>query len=121
MFAIPVLVNLALLVMNDFILVSTAGKSYRIKKDDIIRVESCNDHPVIFMSCGKQHVYSHHLKVLEAHLDSNYFFRVHKSFLVNLKYIENVDWRDRLITMIDNGKVPISSRKKSELRRILTS
>lgn len=105
--------------MSDYILVTSGGKEHRLRKSDIIKVETTNSHPVIFMCHGEQFVYSHHMKVLEQELNSGKFFRVHKSCLINLERIYNLDLKNCLVNMVDQTAVLIAQRKKAELKRKL--
>ena len=44
------------------------------------------------------------------------FFRVHKSYLINLKYIDSFEKGDGgSVVMTDESKVPVASRKKDQL------
>lgn len=105
--------------ISEFILLPAGGKSHRIRKVDIVRVETCSKRVVIFVSSGNQYVYSYHLKVLEEQLNSSMFFRVHKSYLINLNLIQEIDWNEGVVLMIDKSLIPISTRLKPALKKLL--
>lgn len=105
--------------MSKYIMISSPGKSVRVNIDNIIRVEVCKEHTVIFTECGSQHVYPYYLKVLEKELDSSIFFRSHRSHVININHIDYVLWHERVVVMIDRSKAPISIQNRAGLRRIL--
>jgi len=56
------------------------------------------------------------LKKIEAKLAESYFFRVHKSYLINIRKI--IDLRDNTV-LINRDVVPVSRKNKSELMKRL--
>jgi two-component system, LytTR family, response regulator len=97
-------------------LISSGLKSECIKIEEIIRAEAFGSHALVHLCCGKQLLYSYHLKVLEKLLCDARFFRVHKSHLINLNFIQTIVWRENLIIMINSHAVPLSERNKSKLK-----
>jgi len=51
---------------------------------------------------------------LHHHLDQEIFIRVHKSYLINLDYLEQVNIKDKTL-LIDNTDVPIGRTYYSDL------
>lgn len=83
--------------------------------DDLIRLESDGCYTKIVIKNGKDKIISHTLKDFEITLPKVKFFRIHKSHLINLKYIkEYSNFSGNYVTMIDGSKVEISRRKVSE-------
>ena len=55
----------------------------------------------------------------EKMLETYGFFRIHQSYLVNLKYMSKFD-NDSLEMVLENGEIlPVSNRRKSNLLDIL--
>jgi two-component system LytT family response regulator len=105
----------------DIIVLRTSEKIYLLKVQDIIRCESDVNYTRFFTSEGKVHLVSQPMKEYEDLLEEHGFFRIHKSHLVNLAYIDNIDRHDSMVILKDNTKLPLSRRKKHEMLQILNS
>lgn len=83
--------------------------------DEIIRFEADGSYTKIIIREGKNKMASRTLKDFENILPKAKFFRIHKSHLINLKYIkEYSNLSGSIITMTDGSKVEISRRKAPE-------
>ena len=83
--------------------------------DDLIRLEADGCYTLVIIKDGKNKIVSHPLKDFEDTLPRERFFRVHKSHLINLKYIkEYSNYSGNYVTMTDGSKVEISRRKAPE-------
>ena len=93
-----------------------------ITVNDIIKIKGENVYSVFFLIEGKKIVASLTLKETEAMLAKFGFFRVHKSFIVNLKYIVRyIKGEGGMVVMADGSEVEISRRNKVDfLKRIST-
>jgi two-component system LytT family response regulator len=91
---------------------------------NIVHLEASESYTMIYLSDGKRIVSSKNIKVYEDKLDSDVFFRTHKSHIINVKHhlvrFNRVDGNSAVMT---NGKhVPISRRKlQSFLEEIVGS
>jgi two-component system LytT family response regulator len=47
------------------------------------------------------------------------FFRVHQSHLINTAYIQEFIKSDETLRMIDNSRIPVSTRRKAEVMKML--
>jgi len=93
-----------------------------LEYDDLIRLEADGCYTIVVIKDGKNKIVSHTLKDFEDSLPKERFFRVHKSHLINLKYIKEFsNFSGNHVTMIDGSKVEISRRKTPEfISRIKT-
>jgi len=83
--------------------------------DDLIRLEADGCYTTLVLKGGKRKIVSRTLKDFEDKLPKDLFFRVHKSHLINLKYIkEYSNLSGNFITMTDGSKVELSRRKAPE-------
>jgi len=91
--------------------------------DDVIRLEADGCYTQVVIKNGKNKMVSHTLKDFEDTLPKERFFRVHKSHLINLKYIkEYSNYSGNYVTMTDGSKVEISRRKAPEfIQKIKTA
>ncbi len=83
--------------------------------DEIIRLEAEDCYTHVFTTKDKRITISRTLKEFEDKLSKDYFFRVHKSHLINLAHIKEYSKLDGgCITMSDSVKIQISRRKGAE-------
>ncbi len=82
---------------------------------DIVRVEAESNYSVFHFADKKKMTISKTLKQVEEALDGYTFFRPHKSFLINLSYINRyIRGEGGSIIMTDGGEVEVSRNKKKE-------
>lgn len=82
-----------------------------IDYDQILFLEtSSNIHKVILHAMDQQIEFYGKLKVLEAQLDDAFFYRCHRSFLVNKKNIKEVNVANHIIHMINGETCLVSTR-----------
>lgn len=95
--------------------IHTAEGIYLIPENKIIRCESEGSYSNIYTSDRKPILVSKNLRELEELFNSQKFYRIHKSHLVNLDHIKMVSRQEGGgIMMSDDSSVPISrSLKKS--------
>lgn len=83
---------------------------------DIIRVEAAGSYATIFLNSNQKLVASKNLSELESMLDSADFFKVHKSHLVNLRYVTKyIRGEGGILVLTDGSEVDVARRKKEEL------
>ncbi len=62
------------------------------------------------------------MKFYEEHLDSNTFFRVHRSYIVNINDVKQMELFEKesyKITMKDGNKIPVSRSGYSKIKELL--
>ena len=85
---------------------------------EIIRCEGESNYTTFYLEHAKPLIVSHTLKEYESLLSDYGFSRVHKSHLVNMKYVSRMD-RDGFLWLQNGESVPVSRRRKEEVMRIL--
>lgn len=105
-----------LLGRNEKIKLNIIGQGIReIVLKDIIYVESVNHSIVIHTKHGDRRC-SSSMRELEQELCDKWFFRCHKSFIVNLDEVES--FKNLIAYMRDGSNVDIAQRKLWEFRRV---
>lgn len=98
----------------------TQDKIHIVNIQDIIRCESNINYTEFHFSNGKKFLVTKTLKDFEDLLNDQGFYRVHQSHLVNTKYIkEFVKTDGGYLIMTDGCNVPVSSRKRPEVVKML--
>jgi len=85
--------------------------------NDIIYCEADSSYSTLFLKDKKQLIISKPLKYFADKLEAEpFFFRPHKSFLININYLEEYIKQDGGFLKLSNGKlIPISRNKKDEV------
>lgn len=96
---------------------TSEGVSFYLPSE-IIRCEGESNYTKFYIEGAKTLMVSHTLKDYETILGDYGFMRVHKSHLVNMKYVSKMD-RDGLIWLSNGQSVPVSRRRKEEVMRML--
>jgi len=92
------------------------GKTVFVNSDEIMYCKSDGNYTEIFFKEQKKEVLSKKLKDVELLLQSENFFRVHKSYLVNVKYIKEFVKSDGHYLVLENDvTIPVARLKKNEL------
>lgn len=81
--------------------------------EDIIRLEAQRNYTLIVCGEGKKFTSSKNIKHHENLLDNKMFFRVHKSHIINLKYLKSID-NEGVIKMRNDETVPLAKRVRKE-------
>jgi len=83
------------------------------KMSNIIYCQSDSNYCKVKCLDGKEFLLSKTLKHIEELINNQLFFRVHKSYLVNLNYVAKFDKAGEFHVILANGeKIPVSVRKK---------
>jgi len=105
----------------DRIAVKTGAKIKIIYVDEIQYLESQDDYVMIYTMDGK-FLKQNTMKYFEKHLSSKYFARVHRSYLVRLDFIEQIELYERdsyIIKLKNQQTIPVSRSGYNRLRESL--
>ena len=91
-----------------------------IDVSSILKIEGENVYSVFYLVDGRKITVSRTLKEVEQILSKRNFLRVHKSYIINLKYIKRyIKGEGGIVVLTDGSEVEISRREKNEfLKRI---
>jgi two-component system, LytTR family, response regulator AgrA len=106
----------------NFINVKSGYQEYRVPLTAIIYIESFGPKLIIHTVNGKIEYYGA-LRDVEKSISemSSTFYRTHKSFLINSRYIKEISLQNQEITMSNGAKCLISRNKKSLLKAFCNS
>ncbi len=101
--------------MQDTIALSVQDGLIFVKIDDIMYVEGSGCYSYIYMSDKSKHLASKTIAIFEdVLLDNPLFFRTHKSYLVNIKYIKKYIRGEGGEIQMNDGKIIFVSRNKKQ-------
>ena len=96
---------------NDYILVKADYKLYKINFEDLLFIEGQHEY-VTFHTNTKRITALYSLKNLEETLPKDKFIRTHKSFIVSIKNIEDID---KLNVTVSGNKIPVGASYRDAL------
>ena len=93
-----------------------------LRHKDILYLEASDSYTVVHVRDGKRTISSKHIRVFETNLDPKKFFRVHKSYIINLEHLKGFSRSEGNMAVLDNGAlVPVSRRKLPELLALVNT
>ncbi len=96
---------------SDFLFIKAEDKLIKLRKDDILFLESMRDY-VKFVTAGKSYITYSTLKNMEEKLIGQTFLKVHRSYIVNINKIDDI--RGNTIYVLGN-QIPIGKGHKEGL------
>lgn len=90
-----------------------------VKLVDIVRCEADSNYTVFYVLKGSKIVVSKSLKEYEELLENHNFFRVHKSHIINLKYVKEYDSVNSVVILLDSTKIEVARRRKEFFLELL--
>jgi DNA-binding LytR/AlgR family response regulator len=95
----------------EYILVKSDYNTLKINVEDILFVEGLKDYVKIHTVESKKPIVTHNsLKKIQQALPANRFIRIHKSFIISLKYIISIN---KAQVIIGDNYIPIGESYKS--------
>ncbi|WP_113926084.1 LytR/AlgR family response regulator transcription factor [Cognataquiflexum aquatile] len=96
---------------------TTQDGIYFMDYDDILYCKSEQSYTKIFKADGTDLLVSKKLAWIENKLPKNQFFRIHHSFLVNVKKIDRYDKKNNFLFLKNGHHLSVSFRRSSDLIR----
>ena len=97
---------------SDFIFVKSNKKLVKVDYDSIVCCEATGDYVLLQLADGKHHIVYSTMSGLEEKLPSKKFLRVHRSFIVNLSQVSEV--QDNVV-VAGTKTIPVSNSYRSSL------
>ena len=97
---------------DDFIFVKSEKRLVRINLDDLLYVETTGDYSIFKLQNGQQFVVQSSLKNIGTKIQHPNFIKVHRSYIVNLNKIVDIE-ENTLV--IDRKVIPISRAHRAGL------
>lgn len=88
---------------------------FLVKPAEILYCRADDSYTHLYMQDGKRHTVSRQLKEFELLLAPHNFFRIHKSYLVNINHVDRITRCDSpSVVLSNNESLPIAYRKKED-------
>ena len=96
--------------------VSFGDQNYCLDIDEVLYIEAQKKYTEITTTSGKLRS-NKGISAYETEINNPRFFRTHRSFIVNLKYVSNFNRKD--ITLTNGDWVPISPKRYDAFEQLL--
>jgi two-component system LytT family response regulator len=98
---------------NEKIMLHSNGSILFINADEVIRLEASGAYSIFILSNGQKIVASHNLQHYEDELSKNYFFRTHRSFIININKVKSLKRNNNggLLVLEDDAEINITKEK----------
>lgn len=98
------------------IFIKSDGKLVRLNNDDILYIESMGDY-VRFVTADKKYITHNTIRNLEERISSEHFMKVHRSYIINLRKIDDIRENDLFIR---GTEIPISKAHRADVLKRIT-
>lgn len=104
----------SILALNSF------SETFYVATIDIVFISGENNYSTFHLTSNKTIVVSRTIKEFEIQLSDKAFFRVHKSYLVNLHHVRQMKKGvDLAVIMTDGKRIEVSFRKRADFQRAM--
>lgn len=97
------------------------GGRTTVNPEEVTILKANVNYTIIYFKNGQKCIVATPLKSLEQQFEQHNFYRIHKSFMVNLAYVKTYFQINNKVEMIDNQKALVSRRKAVGLKKYLFS
>lgn len=105
---------------NGYLAVSSLDKIELIHMSEIIFCKADGKYTYFFLLNGKKIMSSRNLGEYSNILDNNYFFRIHHSFIINLRHITKISKKDGYFCEFSNGTIlPVAKRRQEDFNKFI--
>jgi two-component system, LytTR family, response regulator len=92
-----------------------------VDSNTLVRVEAISNYSKLYFANGKSLVVAKVLSFFEEQLSGVHFVRLHRSHLVNIRYIRSYDYRQRDgVILLNDELFTVAKRKRTEFRKAVT-
>lgn len=105
---------------NDFVAIASLDKIELILMSEIIFCQANGKYTNFFLLNGKKIMSSRNLGEYGTLLDNNYFFRIHHSYIINLRQISKISKKDGYFCEFSNGIIlPVAKRRQEDFNKFI--
>ena len=103
----------------DKITLKTSDQLYIVNLTDIIYLEACGNYTTFYLENDRKILVVKPLRDFEESLVDRGFFRIHKSYIINVNKMSHFDKKDGgFVIMSNRSEIPVASRKRDMLFEI---
>lgn len=92
------------------------------RHEEILYLEANDSYTAIHLKDGRRAMSSKHIRVFETNLDPKKFFRVHKSYIINLQHLKGFSRAEGNMAVLENGVlIPVSRRRMPDFLGLINT
>lgn len=103
---------------GNFLLMRRNKLYEKVSRQDIVLVEGASDYVKVWTTNGTSYLLRQTMRGMEEMLSNGDFYRVHRSYIINLKAIQTVDFVSGEVVILDRT-IPMNRKSRSELKQIM--
>lgn len=103
---------------KNYYTIKSGDKNYQISIEEIVFLETSGPHRISLYTMKDMYEFRGDLVKIEKELKES-FIRIHQSYLVNLNYIKEINYKDNIIVLKNNSECFLSKKGKKLLREVL--
>jgi two-component system LytT family response regulator len=105
---------------NEFVAVSSLDKIDLIPMSEIVFCQADGKYTSFLLLDGKKIMSSRNLGEYSTLLDPNYFFRIHHSYIINIRHISKISKKEGYFCELSNGvSLPIAKRRQEDFNKFI--
>jgi two-component system LytT family response regulator len=105
---------------NDYVAVSSLDKIELVPMEEIIYCQAEGRYTTFFLLNGKKVTSSKNLKEYDAILNPNLFFRIHHSYIINIRHVLKISKKDGFYCELSNGVfLPVAKRRQEDFNKFI--
>ncbi|OCB78264.1 DNA-binding response regulator [Flavobacterium piscis] len=105
---------------NDYVAIASLEKIELIPMAEIIFCKADGKYTVFILSNGNRIMSSRNLGEYSNIVDNNYFFRIHHSYIINLRHIVKISKKDGYFCELSNGVIlPVAKRRQDDFNKFI--
>ena len=105
---------------NEYVAISSLDKIELIPMSEIIFCQADGKYTNFFLLNGKKIMSSRNLGEYNSILDQNYFFRIHHSYIINIRHIAKISKKDGYFCELTNGTIlPVAKRRQEDFNKFI--
>lgn len=105
---------------NDFVAISSLDQIELIPMSEILFCQAEGKYTIFFLINRKRIMSSRNLGEYATLLDPNYFFRIHHSYIINIRQITKILKKEGYCCEISNGTIlPVAKRRQDDFNKFI--
>lgn len=105
---------------NEYVAISSLDKIELIPMSEIIFCQADGKYTNFFLLNGKKIMSSRNLGEYNSILDHNYFFRIHHSYIINIRHIAKISKKDGYFCELSTGTIlPVAKRRQEDFNKFI--
>ncbi|QOG04718.1 LytTR family DNA-binding domain-containing protein [Flavobacterium sp. MDT1-60] len=105
---------------NDYVAVASLEKIELIPMAEISFCKADGKYTVFVLSNGNKIMSSRNLGEYSAILDNSFFFRIHHSYIINIRHIAKISKKDGYFCEFSNGAIiPVAKRRQDDFNKFI--